>query len=438
MSSAPRVLVVEDSPTQLERLRLLLEGEGYQVDVAGNGREGLERVRVAAPDLVISDVVMPEIDGYAFCEAIKSAEGTRRIPVILFTEQQDPRDILEGLLRGADNFIPKAAAPEYLLERVRRILKQLDYRRHGRMEVEFVVRVGERDVTLSADKQQIFELMISSLEETSRVNDRLRDSQRLLEERAEQLASVNRELEAFSYSVSHDLRAPLRHISGYAHILREKNLSLDDAARGHLEKILRAAERMGRLIDDLLSFSRLGRADLRGSRVDVEQLASDVTTELREQDPDREVSVQIGTLPVVSADPAMLRVVLTNLIGNAMKYTRNQSHAEIQIGSLPEGEGHLVVFVRDNGAGFDMQHADRLFGVFQRLHRDEEYEGTGIGLATVRRIVERHGGRTWAEGVVGEGATFYFSLPVWRATAVANPAPGAQQPLGDRIPRDTE
>ena len=413
-----RVLVAEDSPTQAERLRLLLEGEGYAVEVARNGRDGLAQVRAQRPDLVISDVVMPEMDGYALCEAVKGSAETRRIPFILFTECQDPRDILQGLLRGADNFIPKTASDDYLLERVGRIIEQLERRQHGRLEVEFVVRVAGRDVALSADKQQIFELMISALEETSRVNERLRQSQRLLEERAEQLTSLNQELEAFSYSVSHDLRAPLRHISGFVHLLKkESGTAIDEAGQGHLTRIARATERMGQLIDDLLAFSRLGRVELRGSRVDVDAVVREVVNQLQEPDLGREILFELSELDSVAADPAMLRVVFTNLIENAMKYTRRCARAVIEVGQSEGADDQVVFFVRDNGAGFDMRYLDRLFGVFQRLHREDEFEGTGIGLATVRRIVHRHGGRTWAEGELGRGATFYFSMPRWKGEA---------------------
>jgi len=414
------ILLAEDSPTQAERLRLLLEEEGYRVEVVKNGREGLTSVAVRRPDLIISDVLMPEMDGHAFCEALKVSNETRRIPFIFFTEHQAPTDIVEGLLRGADNFIPKSAPDAYLLERVRRIFDQLDHRVRGGLDVEFVCRVGDRDIVLSADKQQIFELLISTLEDTSRMNDRLRESERLLSEQAERLAAVNRELEAFSYSVSHDLRAPLRHVSGFVEMLRqEAGPSLGETGRGHLERIAAATQRMDRLIEDLLAFSRLGRAELRGSRVDLRKLADEVVADLRQQEPGRAVDLGVGDLPEVAADLAMLRVVLTNLVANALKYTRRRERAQIEIGSLPDRQGLAVVFVRDNGAGFDMRYADRLFGVFQRLHSEREFEGTGVGLATVQRIVHRHGGRTWAEGAVDQGATFYFSLPHWHASVGA-------------------
>jgi light-regulated signal transduction histidine kinase (bacteriophytochrome) len=174
---------------------------------------------------------------------------------------------------------------------------------------------------------------------------------------------------------------------------------------------------MAQLIEDLLAFSRWGRAELCGSRVDVGGLVAEIVGQVREQDPGRAVFFQVGTLPEVAADPAMLRVALTNLLANAMKYTRKRPRAEIEIGQRNDGEDYVVIFVRDNGAGFDMQYADRLFGVFQRLHRDDEFEGTGIGLATVRRIVHRHGGQVWAEGELDRGAMFSFSMPRWSAAA---------------------
>lgn len=399
MSMERSILVAEDSPTQAQRLRLLLEDEGYRVELARSGTEGLEKVRSSPPDLIVSDLMMPGMDGYAFCNAVKSSDQTRRIPFILFTEHHAPKDIVEGLLRGADNFIPKSSSDEYLLERVRRIFEQLEHRRRGQLNVEIVVRVGDREIPISADKQQIFELLIATLEETGRAN--------------EQLAALNRELETFSYSVSHDLRAPLRHISGYVHMLEENaSASLDEASRRLLGRVTEAARRMGQLIDDLLAFSRMGRAEFLRRKVDVGALVGEVVGELREGSPGSALVIRQGTLPEVTGDAAMLRVVLTNLVSNALKYSRTREQPEVEIGALEGRPGEVVVFVRDNGVGFDMQYADKLFGVFQRLHGADDFEGTGIGLATVRRIVHRHGGRTWAEGEPGRGATFYFSLPV--------------------------
>jgi PAS domain S-box-containing protein len=235
---------------------------------------------------------------------------------------------------------------------------------------------------------------------------------RALQQHADDLATVNRELEAFSYSVSHDLRAPLRHITGFAMMLEQStSSSLDSEGRRHLKTITEAATRMGRLIDDLLAFSRVGRTQLVRSRINLNQLARDARHEVSVDLNGRVVSWQFHDLPVVEGDPSLLHLVLVNLLSNALKYSAIRPRAEIEVGALAGDGTETVVYVRDNGVGFDMQYADKLFGVFQRLHSGDEFEGTGIGLANVRRIVQRHGGRTWAEGRVEGGATFYFSLP---------------------------
>jgi len=237
-----------------------------------------------------------------------------------------------------------------------------------------------------------------------------------LQSRGELLQAANKELEAFSYSVSHDLRAPLRHIDGYAALLsKAAGDALNDNARRYLQTISGSAKQMGQLIDDLLVFSRMGRQDMLHTTVNLDQLIKTVLHDLRLDLQGRAISWTMHPLSNVLGDPAMLRQVFMNLVSNALKFTATRPEAKIEIGVATRSPSEVEIFVRDNGVGFDMQYVDKLFGVFQRLHRNDEFEGTGIGLANVRRIIHRHGGRTWAEGAVDQGATFYVSLPSARS-----------------------
>ena len=250
-------------------------------------------------------------------------------------------------------------------------------------------------------------------------------------ERTAQLAAANEELEAFTYSVSHDLRAPLRAINGYAQILTEGHGPALDAEGQRVLGIVRAqAHRMGHLIDDLLQFSRLGRHPLWKMPIDMTTLARDVLSELVARTPERKVDIRVSPLPEAVADPSLIRQVWLNLLDNALKFTRHRDHAEIVVGG--ETEGRVAIYwVKDNGAGFDMTYADKLFGVFQRLHSADEFEGTGVGLALVQRLIHRHGGRVWAEAEVNRGATFYFTLPIGEEAAAPN---DTEAGLNDRLP----
>lgn len=233
----------------------------------------------------------------------------------------------------------------------------------------------------------------------------------------EQLVATNHELEAFSYSISHDLRAPLRNINGFVDLLRRRNRTvLDPESLRFFQIIATETIRLSQLIDSLLAFARLSRADFKFERVALSSLVARVVAELRPEFENRIVDWRIAPLPTVYADTALLRQVVTNLCQNAIKFTRNRPQAIIEIGTVPPATGttatEQVVYVRDNGAGFDPKYAGKLFGVFQRLHHTRDFEGTGIGLANAKRIIVRHGGRIWAEGKPGEGATFYFALPI--------------------------
>ena len=232
-----------------------------------------------------------------------------------------------------------------------------------------------------------------------------------LEKRSGELESINKELEAFAYSVSHDLRAPIRHIAGFTELLQKNAGSvLDERSQRHATMILESAKRMGNLIDDLLAFSRIGRAEAHKTMVSLQQLVQEAQSEVAQETDGRNINWKIGKLPACYGDRSMLRLALINLISNAVKFTRTRPQAEIEIESTNHNPDQIVISIRDNGVGFDMKYVNKLFGVFQRLHAPEAFEGTGIGLATVQRIVHRHGGRVWAEGLVNGGATFYFSL----------------------------
>ena len=255
------------------------------------------------------------------------------------------------------------------------------------------------------------------LETNNDITERQRREQEILtlneelEKRTAELEAINKELEAFAYSISHDLRAPLRHMAGFTQLLKKNAASLlNEKSQRYVTMILESTQRMGNLIDDLLAFSRIGRTETNKTMVSLDQLVEEALTEVRQDAGGRNIVWRVAGLPAWYGDRSMLRLALVNLISNAVKFTRTRSPAEIEIGCMKQEPDQVVVFIRDNGVGFDMKYVSKLFGVFQRLHPPEAFEGTGIGLATVQRIAQRHGGKAWAEGLVGKGATFYFSL----------------------------
>ncbi|MEZ4598339.1 MAG: ATP-binding protein [Syntrophotaleaceae bacterium] len=263
------------------------------------------------------------------------------------------------------------------------------------------------------DQEDIETLSVAFSEALNRLRaeKKIRELNRELQRHLRQTEVANKELEAFSYSVSHDLRAPLRHITGFVQLLHNRDLTaLDEKSRHYLDVISESAERMGVLIDDLLSFSRMGRAEMMQISVDLDRMTREIIAELEEETSDREIEWKIGDLPLVTGDKSMLRLVMENYVGNALKFTRHRPVAKIEIGGDADPQ-MFRVYVRDNGVGFNMKYRDKLFGLFQRLHGPEEFEGTGVGLANVRRIINRHHGETWAEGEEEKGATFWFSLP---------------------------
>ncbi len=585
------ILIAEDSPTQSENLRYLLERHGYKVIAAKNGREAVDMIDKHQPQLLISDIIMPEMDGYELCRCIRTDLGLRDLPIIFLTVLSDPADIMKSLECGADSFIIKPFQEGPLLERIRLLLASQSLRQRQERQEPVEVDFHGKKYQINADRLQIMNLLVSTYEAAVEQNQQLIQTQRdlrtqaqilteinrifheaitceteeelgrtclaaaeeltdskfgfiseknqegllddiavsdpgweacrlpgtnkpaipkgfhirgifgrtikeeksiivndpasdpdrvgtpaghppieaflgvplkqagetigmiglgnkpggydlgdqtaaealapaivesFLRKRAEtrikelnaalalhvrQLEAANQELESFSYSVAHDLRAPLRGISGFSRILQEEyHDKLDAEGNRLLQNIQTDVKKMGDLIDDLLALSRLARRELKPRVFEMEPVVQFISQELQEREPGRKVEIHIEALPPVRGDLDLIREALWHLLANACKFTRTRAVAVIDISGWA-AEKENVYCVQDNGVGFDMEYAGKLFEPFQRLHLDGEYEGTGMGLAIVRRIIQRHHGRVWAEGKAGEGAKFCFSLP---------------------------
>jgi len=588
VSNGIEILVAEDSPTQRELLKHYLSARGYSVSLAGDGKQALAAAIERKPAMLITDVVMPEMDGYTLCGEIKSSETLRDIPVVLLTSLSRPQDILKGLECGADSFIRKPYDDKYLVSRVEYILANRELRKTDRLQIGVQLHFGGRAHFITAEKQQILDLLISTYEGAVQINEELETKQRELArerdllhtlmdnvpdfiffkdtagrfttinralaralgisrpedalgdtdfdyfteafaqqaladerdvlrtgqplvgkveelhlrnklpvwisttkmvvrdldettigtfgvsrditgskhaeqelqlakenlesrvaertselahaneqlrielterkraeeqvrklnedlerrvaERTVQLVAANKELDAFSYSVSHDLRTPLRHITGFTGVLVAKHSSqLGPEGQELLKFIQDGSQKMNLMIDDLLNLARLDRRDAVSKMTPLNSLVEDVLKDLKSEIDGRQIEWHIGSLPAVNCDPGLLQQAFANLLSNAVKYTRRREQAVIEVDQMTI-DGEAVIYVRDNGAGFDSKYAGKLFGAFQRLHTAEEFEGTGVGLATVQRIIRKHGGRIWAEAECEKGATFYFTL----------------------------
>jgi two-component system, NtrC family, sensor kinase len=384
-----RILTVDDSLTYLHEVAAQLREEGYDVVPAHSGEEALELLSVQTVDCILLDLVMPGLSGQETCRRIKGSVAWRDIPLIMHTALEEQGAMIEGINAGADDYIAKSSDPEVLCARVRAQLRRKQFEDENRNIREQLLQ-KELEVSVAHSARELAEARAAFVEELERKNS---------------------ELEAFSYSVSHDLRAPLRSIDGFSQLLLQDNAGkLDPKSQDYLRRVCESAQRMGALIDDLLSLARVGRADLRRESVDLSSIARAVFGELQKKEPDRQMTLCVADNLMGDADKGLMRVVFDNLLGNAWKFTAKIHQPRIEVGAERQ-EGGTVFFVRDNGAGFDMSYAESLFRPFQRLHNESEFAGTGIGLATVHRVIDRHCGRIWASSAVDQGATFYFTIP---------------------------
>ncbi len=373
------VLLVEDERTQRMILRTALERDGFAVAESEDGAQALRAFDSSKPDVVLLDVGMPVMDGYATCAALRQRQGGNRVPIVMLTVLDDIDSINRSYEAGATDFITKPCAWPVLGHRLRYMLRASDaFAALARSEEDLGRRVAARTAELEA----------ASLK----------------------LKAANRELEAFTESVAHDLHAPLRAISGFTAMVLEANHGrLEQTSIDHLERVQASGDRMRQLIDDLLDLSRISQHELRRQNTDLTALARKVAAALAKANPRWTARVTVGPDIVANADLRLMRVVLENLIGNALKFCEKIDAASIEF-NCEHRSGRTVYYIRDNGVGFDMRYVGKLFRAFQRLHKREEFEGTGIGLCIVKRIVDLHGGEVWVDAKQGAGATFSFSL----------------------------
>jgi two-component system NtrC family sensor kinase len=384
LHSPKRILAVDDSETYLQAVAGSLRDDGYEVILAQSGAEALELLAAQPVDCILLDLLMPGLGGRETCQRIKAAPAVREIPLIMMTALDDADTMLQGLGVGADDYIRKSDELEVLKARVRAQLRRKHFQDENRRIREDLHRT-ELEAAEARAARQLAETRAALVEE---------------------LQWRNKELEAFSYSVSHDLRTPLQIINGFSETLQAHHADdLDDEARDYLRHIQSAAQRMTDLVGALLQLAQANRADLSTEPVDLSAIARDVVDDLRKAEPDRVVEVRVTDGICARADPNLLRTLLSNLIGNAWKFTRRTASPTIEVGACDDG-----YFVRDNGVGLPAEAAAHIFEPFQRLHQQADFPGTGIGLATVQRIVHRHGGRIWVTGDIGRGATFSFTL----------------------------
>ncbi len=396
--SPKRILAVDDSLTFLGLIAHELRREGYEVVRARSGEEALSLLEVEQVDAILLDLLMPEMSGTDTCQLIKASPRLRDIPVIILTASEGRDSLIEGINAGADDYVGKSASLEVIKARLRAQLRRKQFEDENRkirddlQKKETEARVARE---VAAARQEL-------LDELSEKNAKLAFH-------VDELRRLNGELETFAYSVSHDLRQPLRGMRGFSQILAEKyGPALDEQGQHYLGRISAAAERMERRVDGLLALSQVSRVSLSPRPVPVGKLVARILTGLQETEPDRPAAFEVDEQLMANVDLNLIESALENLLRNAWKFSRERPLTRIAFGV--EADGSESCFIRDNGVGFDMEYADAIFGPFQRLHSAERFEGTGIGLATVQRVIHRHGGRIWVESEKDVGTTFHFSV----------------------------
>jgi len=377
------ILLVDDQPANLVALEAMLQGLGQNLIKADSGREALRRLLTQEFAVILLDVKMPEMDGFETAELIRERDKSRHTPILFLTAGDNTQtQAVRGYAVGAVDYLVKPVVPEFV-----------------RSKVAVFVELAKKNELLRRQAKLLAESEQAALELAETRAELVRD-----------LEHKNRELESFSYAVSHDLRAPLRRIDSFSRaVLESQGDRLDEAGQRFLSRVREASQHMSQLIDDVLHLSRVTRADLRDQEVDLSSIAGLILARLQESEPERKMDAKVRPGVLVTGDSQLLKIAMENLLANAWKFTAKEPESRIEFGMMQAG-GEATYFVRDNGAGFDMTYNDRLFGPFQRLHPQGEFPGNGIGLATVQRIIHRHGGRVWAEGLVGQGATFYFTM----------------------------
>ena len=377
------ILLVDDQPANLVALEAMLQGLGQNLIKAESGREALRWLLTHEFAVILLDVKMPDMDGFETAQLIRERDKSRHTPILFLTAGDNTQtQVVRGYAVGAVDYLVKPVVPEFV-----------------RSKVAVFVELAKKNELLRRQAKLLAESEQAALELAETRAELVRD-----------LEHKNRELESFSYAVSHDLRAPLRRIDSFSRaVLESQGDRLDEAGQRFLSRVREASQHMSQLIDDVLHLSRVTRADLRDQEVDLSSIASLILTRLQESEPERKMDAKVRPGVLVTGDSQLLKIAMENLLENAWKFTAKEPESRIEFGMMQAG-GEATYFVRDNGAGFDMTYTDRLFGPFQRLHPQGEFPGNGIGLATVQRIIHRHGGRVWAEGLVGQGATFYFTM----------------------------